>query len=149
MRWSDLRQNYSKKFWIKTLTALTLALTNLLTLSVVVILCYYIICAANVLLYKQIKWWFKAFIEWSIDWLHWMPYCSNIYWWSDIIFIAIDKHWLRQHLLSNCSYDHQIVIYLYEVLTHWNSLHILFVVAFSQACISLGGLLYYWLFIQD
>jgi len=34
-----------------------------------------------------------------------MPHCSSIYWRSDIIFsLLLYKHWLRQHLLSNCLY---------------------------------------------
>ena len=68
------------------------------------------------------EWWFKAFIKWSVDWLHWMPHRSNIYWWSVIFFsFAIDKHWLHQHLLL-IAYTYQIVLWSTNPLKY--SLHI-------------------------
>ena len=132
----------------ETLTTLTLVykltlLTKVLSSSLDINTFVHLI----VFLYKQMKWWLKALIEWSVDLLHWMPYCFSIYWRTDKIFIAIYKHWLRQYLLSNCLYVYQIVIDLYEVLTKQASLHMQF-----HCCFVLGQgyflvIICYWLFV--
>ena len=66
---------------------------------------------------------FKEFIRWCVDWLQWMLHRSSIYWWSDIIFIAIliNIDFINIYC-HNCLYI--FIRYSYEVLTHWNSLHI-------------------------
>ena len=60
----------------------------------------------------------KALIELSIDLLHWMPYRSSIYWWSDIIFQFYFVNIDFVNIYFQIAYiEYQIVFDIYEVLT--------------------------------